>query len=134
LAGNNDAAMVREGFLSRFFLSRLQGFGLRGGFRGGLRGLTVAAVLGLLVPVCLADGNNPITLDTSETLFAVLTAINTCGYSVGLNVSDPQRAINRSEGGEEPQELPGCTDRHDGDAAAMRSYYAIRTPSSQAEE
>jgi hypothetical protein len=97
LAGNNDAAMVREGFLSRFFLSRLQGFGLRGGFRGGLRGLTVAAVLGLLVPVCLADGNNPITLDTSETLFAVLTAINTCGYSVGLNVSDPQRAINRSE-------------------------------------
>jgi hypothetical protein len=89
--------MVREGFLSRFFLSRLQGFGLRGGFRGGLRGLTVAAVLGLLVPVCLADGNNPITLDTSETLFAVLKAINTCGYSVGLNVSDPQRAINRSE-------------------------------------
>ena len=84
---------VREGFLSRFFLSRLQAIG----FRGGLRSLTVAAVLGLLAPVCLADGNNPITLDTSETLFAVLTAINTCGYSVGLNVSDPQRANIRSE-------------------------------------
>jgi len=59
--------------------------------------MTVAAVLGLLAPVCLADANNPITLDTSETLFAVLTAINTCGYSVGLNVSDPQRAAIRAE-------------------------------------
>ena len=96
---------VREGFLSRFFLSRLLGFGLRGGLRAGfrsglragLRALTVAALLGLLAPVCAADANNPITLDTSETLFAVLTAINTCGYSVGLNVSDPQRAAIRAE-------------------------------------
>jgi hypothetical protein len=88
---------VREGFLSRFFLSRLLGFELRGWLRGGFRSMTVAAVLGLLAPVCLADGNNPITLDTSETLFVVLTAINTCGYSVGLNVSDPQRAVIRSE-------------------------------------
>ncbi|MGA2346745.1 MAG: hypothetical protein ABSF93_12110 [Candidatus Sulfotelmatobacter sp.] len=86
-------AMVREGFLSRFFLSRLLGFGLR----GGLRGLTVGAVLALLAPVCLADGNNPISLDTNETLFAVLTAINTCGYNVGLNISDPQRANIRAE-------------------------------------
>lgn len=38
----------------------------------------MAAVLGLLAPVCLADNNNPISLETSETLFAVLTAMNTC--------------------------------------------------------
>jgi len=57
----------------------------------------VAAVLGLLAPVCLADSNNPITLDTSETLFAVLTAMNTCGYDVGLNISDAQRLNIRAE-------------------------------------
>jgi len=33
----------------------------------------------------------PITLDTSETLFAVLTAMNSCGYDVDVNVSDAQR-------------------------------------------
>ncbi len=57
----------------------------------------MAAALGLLAPVCLADGNNPITLDTSETLFAVLTAMNTCGYNVGLNISDAQRLNIRAE-------------------------------------
>ena len=57
----------------------------------------VAAVLGLLAPVCLADNNNPITLDTSETLFAVLTAMNTCGYDVELNISDAQRLNIRAE-------------------------------------
>jgi len=78
---------VREGFLSRFFLSRFLSFGLRGGFRG----LIAVAVLGLLGLVCLADNNNPITLETSETLFAVLTAMNTCGYNVGINIADAQR-------------------------------------------
>ncbi len=82
-------ASVREGFLSRFFLSCLAGF--------GLRGLVVAACLALLAPLCLGDSNNPITLDTSETLFAVLTAMNTCGYSVGLNISDAQRLNIRAE-------------------------------------
>ena len=80
---------MREGFLSRFFLSRLLGC--------GLRGLIAAAFLGLLVPVCPADNNNPITLDTNETLFAVLTAMNTCGYNVGLNISDAQRLNIRAE-------------------------------------
>jgi tetratricopeptide (TPR) repeat protein len=84
---------VREGFLSRFFLSRFLGSGLRGGFRG----LIAVAVLGLLAPVCLADNNNPITLETSETLFAVLTAMNTCGYNVGLNIADAQRLNVRAE-------------------------------------
>jgi tetratricopeptide (TPR) repeat protein len=82
-------AILREGFLSRFFLSRLRGC--------GLRSLIVAAALGLLAPLCLADGNNPITLDTSETMFAVLTAINTCGFNAGLNISDAQRLNIRAE-------------------------------------
>jgi len=50
-----------------------------------------------VAPVCLADSNNPITLDTSETLFAVLTAMNTCGYNVGLTISDAQRLNIRAE-------------------------------------
>jgi len=56
----------------------------------------VAAVV-LLGQVCLADGNNPITLDTSETVFTVLTAMNTCGYNVDLNISDAQRLNIRAE-------------------------------------
>lgn len=80
---------MREGFLSRFFLSRF--------LSSGWRSLMVAAGVGLLAPVCLAQNSNPITLDTSETLFAVLTAMNTCGYAVGMNVADAQRLNIRAE-------------------------------------
>ncbi len=76
--------MVREEFLSRFL-------GI------GLRAFIVAALLGLLVPLCAAQNPGPITLDTSETLFAVLTAMNACGYDVDLNVSDPPRLAIRDE-------------------------------------
>jgi hypothetical protein len=59
--------------------------------------MTVAALFGLLAPLCAADNNNRITLDTNETLFAVLTAMNSCGYNVDLNVSDAQRLNIRAE-------------------------------------
>jgi hypothetical protein len=39
----------------------------------------------------------PITLDTSETLFSVLTAMNACGYDVDQNISDAQRLNVRAE-------------------------------------
>ena len=52
--------------------------------------------LGLLAPLCAAD-NNRITLDTNETLFAVLTAMNTCGYNEDLSISDAQRLNIRAE-------------------------------------
>ena len=77
-------AILREGFLSRFLIS-------------GLKISIAGAVLGLLAPLCLADNSSPITLDTSETLFAVLTALNTCGYDVNLNGSDAQRLNIRAE-------------------------------------
>jgi hypothetical protein len=79
-------AIPLEGFLSRFF-----------GLGFGLRAFLVAALLGLLAPLCLADTPTPITLDTNETLFVVLTAMNSCGYDVDLNISDPQRRSIRSE-------------------------------------
>lgn len=57
----------------------------------------MAAAVGLGASLCLADNNNPITLDTDETLFAVLAAMNTCGYDAGLNAADPLRASIRDE-------------------------------------
>ena len=77
-------ASLREGFLSRFLA-----FGLRIWITG--------ALLGLVAPWCAADNNTPITLDTNETVFAVLTALNACGYDANLNGSDPQRLNIRSE-------------------------------------
>jgi len=47
--------------------------------------------------VCLAQNTPKVTLETSETLFSVLTAINACGYDQELGVSDPLRAQIRSE-------------------------------------
>src|SRR5260370_5162448 len=85
----NFGCHLREGFLSRFFLNQFLSY--------GLRSLIASALLGLPAPVCLADNNNPITLDTSETLFAVLTAMNTCGYNLNLNISDAQRLNIRAE-------------------------------------
>jgi tetratricopeptide (TPR) repeat protein len=62
-----------------------------------LAALSIAALVGLAAPVCAADNPNPISLDTSETLFAVLTAMNSCGYDVDLSISDAQRLNIRSE-------------------------------------
>jgi len=118
LAGR--AAVLREGFLSRFLAV-------------GLRTFIIAALVGLLAFFCLAENQTPatgqapatnqspaatqtpaakqapaanqpsvanqtpITLDTSETLFVVLAAMNSCGYDVDLNVSDAQRLNVRAE-------------------------------------
>jgi hypothetical protein len=40
----------------------------------------------------LAENTPNVSPDTSETLFTVLTAINTCGYDQELSASDPLRA------------------------------------------
>jgi tetratricopeptide (TPR) repeat protein len=55
-------------------------------------------LFGLLAPLCAGQGNSPITLDTTnETLFAVLTAVNACGFNDGLSISDPVRLEIRAE-------------------------------------
>lgn len=77
------AAVLREGFLSRRLVSS---------FRTSI----IAALVGLLAPLCVAQ-NSPITLDTSETLFTVLTAMNSCGYDANLNGSDAERLNIRAE-------------------------------------
>jgi len=56
------------------------------------------ALLGLMVQVSPAQQpNTQVSLDTSETLFTVLTAINTCGYDTELDTSDPLRSQIRAE-------------------------------------
>ena len=45
----------------------------------------------------LVADSSKVTLDSSETLFTVLTAINACGYDQELGVSDPIRSQVRSE-------------------------------------
>lgn len=55
------------------------------------------ALFGSFVLVCAAQNPPKVSLDTSETLFTVLTAINTCGYDAELNASDVVRAQIRSE-------------------------------------
>lgn len=39
----------------------------------------------------------PITLDSNETIFSVLTALNACGYDQDLNISDATRSTVRAE-------------------------------------
>jgi len=74
---------------------------IRRNFLGQPARLTLA--LSLAVVLVAASGvaqNRPlVSLETSETLFTVLTAINTCGYDQELSVSDPLRAQIRSEVG-----------------------------------
>jgi hypothetical protein len=57
----------------------------------------VGALFGLVAQWCAADTNTPISLDTNETLFAVLTAMNACGYDADLTGSDAQRLNIRAE-------------------------------------
>ena len=54
-------------------------------------------VLGLCLEVSLGQNPPQVSLDSSETLFSVLTSMNACGYDQELNTSDPLRTRIRSE-------------------------------------
>lgn len=56
-----------------------------------------AALIALLAGFSLADNQTNVSLDVSQQLFAVLTAINSCGYDQELSISDPLRAQIRNE-------------------------------------
>jgi tetratricopeptide (TPR) repeat protein len=60
---------------------------------------------------CLQAENRPqVSLETSETLFSVLTAINTCGYDQELEASDALRQQIRSEVEKAVENTPGAKD------------------------
>ena len=62
-----------------------------------LRSLTAAILVGMAAQVSVGQSATPVSLDTSETLFTVLTAINTCGYDEQLSISSPLRLQVRNE-------------------------------------
>src|SRR5258708_21699076 len=73
---------------------------IRSGFLGQERvRLVFALSLAVLLVVAtgLAQNRPQVSLETSETLFTVQAAINTCGYDQELNASDPLRTQIRSE-------------------------------------
>jgi hypothetical protein len=84
----------------------------------------LAALLGLLAPWCVGQGSSPITLDTSETLFAVLAAINSCGYDQDLTISDPMRSEIRAE---VQKNLAGSDETQAAASALCNFYQASRT-------
>src|SRR3984957_17585467 len=54
------------------------------------------------------ERSTPIQLDSSETLFSVLTALNSCGYDQDLTISDATRSNVRAEGQGILQETEEC--------------------------
>jgi tetratricopeptide (TPR) repeat protein len=62
-----------------------------------LRCFRLAFAVSLLAARGWAQNSPQVSLETNETLFTVLTAINTCGYDQELSVSDPLRTQIRSE-------------------------------------
>src|SRR5580692_1106923 len=68
--------------------------------RISLQSFRLAFAFGLAITLARsgwAQNSPQVSLETSETLFTVLTAINTCGYDQELSVSDPLRTQIRSE-------------------------------------
>jgi hypothetical protein len=57
----------------------------------------LAILLGLVAQFCLGQNAPQVSLETSEVVFTVLSAINTCGYDAELNLSDPLRLQVRNE-------------------------------------
>lgn len=62
-----------------------------------IRSVFLLACLALVCSTALAEVTSRATLETSETLFSVLTAVNACGYDQELNTSEPVRAQVRAE-------------------------------------
>jgi tetratricopeptide (TPR) repeat protein len=73
---------------------------------------------------CLAQNKPTVSLDTSETLFAVVTAINTCGYDQEMGASDPVRGQVRSEVAKAIQSTAGASDL----VAPMCEFYREHQP------
>ena len=86
--------------------------------------LTFAVSLALVLVVAsgLAQNRPQVSLETSETLFTVLTVINTCGYDQELSASDPLRTQIRSEVGKAVANTAGAQDV----VAPMCGFYRQR--------
>ncbi|MGD0417032.1 MAG: hypothetical protein ABSA80_16865 [Terriglobales bacterium] len=97
---------------------------MRRNFRGQPVRLAFALSLAmaLVVPSGWAQNRPQVALETSETLFTVLTAINTCGYDQELSASDPLRTEIRSEVAHAVENVAGAQDV----IAPMCAFYRRR--------
>jgi len=97
-------------------------------------GFALGLAMVLVAPSSWAQNRPQVSLETSETLFTVLTAINTCGYDQELNTSDPLRTEIRSEVAHAVENTAGAHDviaplcafyrrHHVNDAARELSQY-----------
>jgi len=79
-------------------------------WRGGRVRLAFAVSLAIALLMACGSAQNPpnVSLETSETLFTVLTAINTCGYDQELSASDPLRTKIRLEVAKTVQDTAGA--------------------------
>jgi hypothetical protein len=68
----------------------------------------VSLVIAFTTGSSSAQGHPQVSLETSETLFTVLTTINTCGYDQELSASDPLRTQIRSEVAKAVEETAGA--------------------------
>jgi hypothetical protein len=87
-------------------------FRIRGIFLEQVVRFSFAVVLAIMLAVSSGRAQDApqVSLETSETLFTVLTAINTCGYDQELGASDPLRSQIRSEVGSAVANTPGAQD------------------------
>ncbi len=84
---------------------------IRSCFRGRPpRAIALPLAIMLVVASGWAQTRPQVSLETSETMFTVLTAINTCGYDQELNASDPLRLQIRSEVAKAVQNTAGAQD------------------------
>jgi tetratricopeptide (TPR) repeat protein len=84
-------------------------FGIRNSLGQFIRTAFLSTLIVMLAAMSAMAQNQPqVSLETSETLFTVLTAINTCGYDQELSVSDPLRTQIRSEVAKAIQNTPGA--------------------------
>ncbi len=102
--GNSLLKQVRHRFasiLARVFRVRF-----------GVAGVAVAAIVATALSGASgwAQTQPEVSLETSETLFTVLAAINTCGYDQELSISDPLRMQIRSEVGKAVEDTAGARD------------------------
>ena len=77
---------------------------------GDERSRPALAVLAAMLAVACgwAQTRPQVSLETSETLFTVLTTINTCGYDQELSSSDPLRTQIRAEVARAVEDTPGA--------------------------
>jgi tetratricopeptide (TPR) repeat protein len=105
-------------------------FGIRRNFPGQIVRLGYAIALLLVAASAPAQDQPNVSLETSETIFTVLTAINTCGYDQELSASDPLRTQIRTEVAKAVTNTPGAKEV----VGSMCSFYARHSVSEPARD